>query len=100
MDIDLSVNDINRDHWIGKPSPQKKIPIIIQFAQYNDRIKVFWNKKKLKDSRISITESLTGRQMEELSKAHNDHGSKNMWAIDGKILSKENGNTKAKLFYG
>ena len=100
MDIDLSVNDINRGHWIEKPSPQKKKPIIVQFAQYNDRIKVFWNNKKLKDSGISITESLTLRQMEELSKAHNDHGSKNMWTINGKILSKENGNAKAILFYG
>ena len=38
--------------------------------------------------------------MEELSKARNEHGLKNLWTIDGKILFKENGSNKVKLFYG
>ena len=38
--------------------------------------------------------------MEELSKARNEHGLKNLWTIDGKILFKENGSNKVKLSYG
>ena len=96
MDIDLSVNDIDRTHRIGKPSPRKIRPIIVKFVRYNDRRKVFSNKKKLKNSGISITESSTARRMGELSKARNKYGFKNVWTIDGK----ENGSNKAKLFYG
>ena len=100
MDIDLSVNDIDRSHRIGKPSPRKIRPIIIKFVRYNDRRKVFSNKKKLKESGISIKESLTAGSLGELSKARNKHGFKNVWTIDGKILFKENRSNKAKLFYG
>ena len=99
MDIDLSVNDIDRSHRIGKSNPRMKRPIIVKFVRYNYQRKVFSNKKKLKDSGISITESLTALWMEELSKARNEHGLKNVWTIDDKILFKENGSNKAKLFY-
>ena len=78
MDIDLSVNDIDRIHRIGKPSPRKIRPIIVKFVRYNDRRKVFSNKKKLKNSGISITESSTARRMGELSKARNKYGFKNV----------------------
>ena len=100
LDLELSVTDLDRSHRIGKPSPRKKRPIIDIFFRYNDRRKVLSNKKKLKDSGVSITESLTARLMEELSKACNKHGFKNVWTINGKILFKENGSNKAKLFYG
>ena len=99
MDIDLSVNEIDRSHRIGKPNPRKKRPIVVKFVRYNNRRKVFSNKKKLKDTGIS-TESLTANRMEELSKARNEHGFKDVWTIVGKILFKENGSNKAKLFYG
>ena len=58
------------------------------------------NEIRLQDSGMSITESLNACRIEELSKAHNEHGFKNVWTIDGKILFKENGSNKAKLFYG
>ena len=93
MDTDLSVNDIDRSYQIGKPTP------IVKFVRYNDRRKVVSNKKNSKDSRLSITDSLTARRMEELSKARNEHLFKNVWTIDGKILFKENGSNKAKSFY-
>ena len=35
-DVDLSVNDIDRSHQIGKASPLKERPIIVKFAQYNN----------------------------------------------------------------
>ena len=100
MDIELSQNDINRSHRIGKPSPRKKRPVIVKFVRYNDWRNVFSNKKILKDSGISITESLTNRRMEALKKVHNENRFRKVWTTDGKILFKENGSTKAKLFYG
>ena len=85
MGIDLLVNGIDRTQLIGKPSPQKKRPIIVQFVRYIDRRKVFSNKKKLKDFGIFITESLTARRIEELSKSRNEHGFKNVYLHVGWI---------------
>ena len=40
--------DIDRSHMFGKPSPEKKRPIIVKFVQYNDSHKAYSNKKRLK----------------------------------------------------
>ena len=54
------------------------MPIIVKFVRYNDRRNVFSNKKKFKDSGISVMESLTARWMEELNKVRNEHGFNNV----------------------
>ena len=52
--------DIDRSHWIGRLKKGKQSrPIIIKFARYNIRNRVFKNKNRLKDTGVSITESLT-----------------------------------------
>ena len=54
---------------------------------------VFKNKKKLKDTRIGITESLTQKRIQMLSKARNEFLFKNLWTLDRKILVKSDDNT-------
>ena len=54
---------------------------------------VFKNKKKLKDTRIGITESLTQKRIQMLSKARNEFLFKNLWTQDRKILVKSDDNT-------
>ena len=65
--------DIDRSHQIGtiKNIKQSRC-IIIKFARYNIRNRVFKNKKKLRDTAISITESLTRKRMQMLTKARNE----------------------------
>ena len=99
MNIEFTDKDMDRSHRIGKAKPGKKRPIIVKFVRYNDRKKVFSNKKRLKNSGISITESLTAFRMDVLSKAREKHGFKNVWTIDGRIMFKGNDN-KPKKFYG
>ena len=56
--------DIDRSYWIGRLKKDKQSrPIIIRFARYNIRNRVFKNKKKLNDTGTSITESLTQKRM-------------------------------------
>ena len=74
LELGISKKDIDRSHRIRKPSPTKKRPIIVKFVPYNDRHKAYSNKKRLKDSRISITGSLTGCRMGQLNKARDEHG--------------------------
>ena len=76
LELEISKKYIDRCHRIGKPSPRKKRPIIAKFVRYNDRHKAYSNKKRLKDSGISITETLTYYRMGQLNKARDEHGFK------------------------
>ena len=91
--------DIDQIHWLGKLRKGKQSrPIIIKFARYNIRNGVFKNKKKLKDTSISITESLTQKRIQMLTKARNKFLFKNVWTQDGKLLVKSDDNT-IKVYY-
>ena len=71
LDLQITLRDIDRMHQIGEPkiTRGKTRTIIVKFVQYNDRNRVFGNKKKLKGQRISITESLTKTRMDKLKQA-------------------------------
>ena len=55
-------------------------------------------KKKLKDSGMSITESLTKFRLSKLNEARDYHGFRNVWSVDGRIMFKD-GEDKPKLYY-
>ena len=83
-----------------KDSRSKPRPIIVKFARYNIREKVFKSKKKLKGKNISITENLTGYRMNVLNEAREKFGFKNVWTYDGRILFKDNNDgQKIKIYY-
>ena len=101
LDIELSVKDFGRSHKIGKSnSKSKRRPIIVKFISYNDRRAIFSNKKQLKGTGISITESLTAEKMRQLKSARDQFGFNNVWSIDERIMYKDSTTTKPKLFYG
>ena len=82
---------IDRSHRIGpKKKEQKPRPIIVKFCSYRDRSKVFYNKKMLKGSGVTITESLTKTRMDLLNEVMVGHG--NSWTIDGNIFVKKGKN--------
>ena len=68
---DILLADLDRTQRIGKKtdSSSKPPPVIVKFARYNIRAKVFKRKKKLKAKIISITESLTRYRMSVLNEA-------------------------------
>ena len=85
LNITIDPRDIDRSH----PLPStKKNPIIVKFARYNIRNLIFTNKKMLKGSGVSITESLTTRRLRVLNQAKEEHGFRSVWTSDGKILAK------------
>jgi len=85
---DLSAESIDRSHRLGpsNQSRKKPRPIIIKFCSYAHRRIVYSNKKKLKDSGITITEQLTGTRMEILRKARTRFSHTNIWTSDGTII--------------
>ena len=100
MDIKITANDIDRTHRIGKlKSNGKPRPVIIKFVRYNDRKKVFSSKKFLKDSAVSITESLTAFRMKKLPNARETFGFRKVWTVDGRIFYSENDSQHPKIYY-
>ena len=64
----ISIQDIDWTHTLlGKKSNGKSRPVIVKFVCYNTRKLIFKNKKKLKGSRISITENLMGQKNEKIT---------------------------------
>ena len=97
LNIAMSQISIGRSHRLGKPEGPGHKPraIIVKFSRYKDRHHVFRNKNLLKESFISVTESLTLKRMEHLKKVREQHGFANVWTLDGKIMFKGNdGNPK------
>ena len=102
MGKEITHLDIDRSHRLGnrKLDKSKPRPIIIKFSRYNVRARIFKNKKKLKGKRTSVTESLKKTRMEKLQKAKEEHGFRNVWSNDGKILYIDaNDNNRVKVFY-
>ena len=102
LNEDVLLADSDRAHRIGKKraSSSKPRPVIVKFARYNTRQKVFKSKRKLKGKNISITENLTGYRMGVLNKAREKFGFKNVWTYDGRILYKDNNDgQKIEIYY-
>ena len=90
MDKKITANDIYKTRRIGKPKNNgKPRPLIINFVRYNDRKKVFSSKKLVKDSVVSITESLTAFRMKNLTDARQTVGISNVWTRREDILLSE-----------
>ena len=64
---------------------------------YEERF-FFYNKKKLKDKKNNINESLTKTRMEVLKKAQEELGFLNVWSPDGRIMYKNSSNEVAVLY--
>ena len=101
LDLGIKLREIDRTHRIGesKKTRGKNRPIIVKFVRYNERNRVFRNKKKLKGQRIAITESLTKIRMDKLKQANETNEFTNVWTNDGKIFFKLSSNTKPQVYY-
>lgn len=89
LGIDIQEYHIDRAHRIGKKIHDKKRPIIVKFVSYFHRRLVFSNKKKLKNTGIHITESLTQTNHNILTEARNIYSMNNVWTLDGRIMIKD-----------
>ena len=101
MEVELTEKELDRTHRIGnlKSGNKRPRPIIVKFARYSIRGKIFVNKKRLKNTGVSITESLTKRRMEFLKRAKNKFGFNNVWTVDGRICYYDEVAKKVKVYF-
>lgn len=76
---------IDRSHRLGKPG-EKPRPVIVKLVSYGPRNEIFTAKRKLKGTRIVITESLTKRRSDLLKKARATENVTSTWTIDGRVV--------------
>ena len=76
LGLDIQPSDIDRTHRIGNKHKARKNgrAIIIKFTWYKTTKKVFMNKRKFKETNISVTESLMSLRMAKLKDARDDYG--------------------------
>ena len=100
MELEPTEKELDGTHRIGNPKSGNKSPrpIIVKFGRYNTRRKVFVNKKRLKNTGISITEKLTKHRMEFLKKPKNEFGF-NVWTVDGRICYYDEAAKKLKVYF-
>ena len=101
MGLDISSADIDRTHRLGVPPKQsrKVRPVIVKFVRYNDQKKNYTNKKLLKETKVSIADSLTAHHVAKLKEAKKKFGFDNVWSNDGRIIYKDNGDDKTKIYF-
>ena len=101
LNIKMSQISIDRSHRLGKRKGpgQKPRAIIVKFTRYKDRHHAFRNKKLLKGTGISVTESLTVKRMEHLKKSRKQDGFANVWTLDGKIMFIKGNDGNLKVSY-
>lgn len=79
---------------VGKPSNKstnKPRAVVVRFESISDRYKVFFNKKKLKNSKLAIVEELPVRRYRLLLLAKEKLGKAQVCTMEGKIFTKING---------
>ena len=101
LDIELTQRDLHRTYRIGKndKSSNQPRPVIVNFIRYNDRKKIFSKKKQLKNSGISIAESLTKLRMGKLAKAREEFGFRNVCTVVGRICYIGQGSQFPKAYF-
>ena len=99
MDLEISPGDINRTLRICVASKGKNRLIIVKFVRYMEaRIYQQKDKKRLKGKKMSVTKGLTKTKMTLLKEARNKFGYSGVWRANQKIINKNEGDTKAKLY--
>ena len=99
LDVKIDEIDIDRSHRIGRYDRAKKKarPVIVKFARYNVRGRVFQEKQELKGTGKSITKGLTTKMIGQLDDAREKYGFNNVLSYDGKIMYKIN--NEVKVYY-
>ena len=81
--LDVSTVDFERTHRnVAPPKQSGKVrPVIVKFVWYNDRRKIYINKKLLRGTEVSITENLTAHRVAKVKRAKEKFGFKNVWSL-------------------
>lgn len=85
---------VNRCYRIGPKKAGRARAVLIKFDSLRQRDLVFYNKKKLKGTKLVVAEELVKSRYELLLYAKEKLGRDKVWTAGGKIFTKVNGSKK------
>ena len=88
LNVRVTPHCIDRSHRLGRfqPSSNKSRPVIVKFVSYETRHQVFSAKRRLKGTKLVITENLTKRRSELLNRTRTQPDVTCAWTTDGRII--------------
>ena len=91
LNLSITRDMLERTHRLGPKHDQGGKPraIIVKCCSYRNRCLVFINKKRLKGTSVTITESLTKARMELVKEVLKIVGDGNTWTSDGTCLPRK-----------
>lgn len=96
ISVNLSLQDIDRSHRVGRQVTGKNRPIIVKFVSYRKRNEMFRSKRLLKQTGMTIREDLTKSRLVLLQAAIDRFSLRNVWTEDGTIVIKH-GNGRSRV---
>ena len=93
----ISASSIKVCHRLGVANREHQRPILVRFANYDDRSAVWRAKTGLKGSSISVKEFLTKTRQSIFGKARQHFSMRSCWTQDGVIVVKAPDGTKHKV---
>ena len=96
LELPIVLQNIHRSHRLSprnasrntRQNPTKPRAIIFRFKDFRARQSVFYNKKMLKGTDISITENLTKKRHTLYKHAVAKYGLGKIWTIEGRVTTK------------
>ena len=91
LNLSITRDMLERTHRLGSTPAQggKPSAIIVKLCSYRNRRLVFINKKRLKGTGVTITESLMKDRVELVKEVHKIVGDGNTWTSDGNVFAKK-----------
>ncbi|XP_061713066.1 uncharacterized protein LOC133521947 [Cydia pomonella] len=81
----LTVNDVKRCHRLGQPRKNINRCILVKFSDVSVRNSVWFDKKRLKGSGVTLSEFLTKPRHEVFMAARERLGVRRCWTRDGNV---------------
>lgn len=90
LKLELSCDDIEACHRVGVVNKDGVRAVIVKFKSIKTKNAVFYRKKLLKNSKITIREDLTKVRSKLMKAAIEAFGNKNIWTKNGTIIILKN----------
>ena len=88
LEMDFGLEAVDHSHRIG-PTTGNRRSIIVKFTRYDFKKAVINARKRLKGSRIAITEDLTRTRHDTLQRVWEVYGKTDTWTVDGVIFHRD-----------
>jgi hypothetical protein len=91
FDVELSPGAIQRAHRLGGEKEKGSRPIIVRFTDYNTKQSIYKLKRRLKGTRLLVTENLTPTRQALYKQVRECKAVSASWTNDGNIFVINNG---------